>query len=888
VDAGSAPCHGEVVGAQQTTLPRAPELVERTRHLAALRAGHDVVRRDRAGILVLLDGEAGGGKTALVRQFSAAADPPRRVLWGACDPLFTPRPLGPFLEIGRDAGGEIAELVDAGAKAHQLAAAIVREAQAQRGTIIVLEDLHWADEATLDVLSLLGRRIDAVPALLIATYRGDELDRGHPLRHLLGELHSASVRRLTVEPLSPEAVRALAEPYGRDGSALHRVTAGNPFFLTEVLAEGGEDLPATVRDAVLARTARLSDAATAVLEAVASVPPHAGLWLLDALVPDAAAGLEESLRAGVLDVVADGVAFRHEIARIAVEESLTPHRRLALHRGALRTLATPPDGAPDLTRLAHHAEAAGDSAAVLRFAPGAAEHAAATGAHREAAAQYARALRFAGARPPAERAALLESQSYECYLTDQMPDSVDALEAAIELRQAIGDHLGEAAALSSLSRRLWCGGFSDDSARAGEDAVRLLEELPPGPELALAYSNLSQIAMNDEDMAETVVWGRRALELAGSLGETSVTVHSLNNIGTMQILAGRPEGWEGLRRSLELAERHGMEEHIGRAFIHAGWAMNRTRGYDHASWFDRGVTTCQDLGLEAWKHYVQAHRARWHLDSGRWDAAVADATYVLTTAKSVPLLRILTLTVLGLVQARRGVEDPWPALDEALTLTRGQSALQYLAPVAAARAEAAWLAGDVHTVDEATRDVLDTARRHDGSWVIGELAWLRRLAGLPIDAEGAVEPYSAQLAGAAGAAAEQWKRLGCPYDAALALAGSPDEQSVRAALAELQRLDARPAATMVARRLRERGIRNVPRGPQSRTKGNPADLTMREVEVLGLIQQGLSNVEIAGKLFVSRKTVNHHVSAILRKLGVARRGQAAALAATFQETSDQR
>jgi DNA-binding CsgD family transcriptional regulator/tetratricopeptide (TPR) repeat protein len=720
-----------------------------------------------------------------------------------------------------------------------------------------------------------------VPAVVIATYRGDELDRGHPLRRLLGELHSGAVRRMPVEPLSAEAVQTLSLPYGRDGAALHRATAGNPFFVHEVLAEGGAELPATVRDAVLARTARLGDAATAVLEAVAIVPPHAGLWLLDALVPDAAGGLDECLRAGILDTVAGGVAFRHEIARIAVEESLSPHRRLALHRAALRALATPPDGAPDLTRLAHHAEAAGDPAAVLRYAPAAARHAAATGAHREAATQYALALRFGAALPPDERAALLEGRSYECYLTDQSAEAIAALEEAIGLRHTIGDRLGEAAALSSLSRRLWCGGRSDDAATAGEAAVRLLEGRPPGPELALAYSNLGQLRMNAEDLAGTMSWGQRALDLAERADEPSVTVHSLNNMGTAQLLDGRPEGWEWLTRSLTLAERGGMEEHVGRAYIHAGWAMNRTRAYDHADWFDRGFTACQDLGLEAWKHYVQAHRARYHLDRGRWDEAVEDATIVLRDAKSVPLLRILTLTVVALVGARRGEGDPWPALDEALVLGAGQPELQYTAPVAAARAEAAWLAGDVAGVDDATRDVLAAARRCATPWVVGELSWLRRLAGLPATPEGATGPYAAQLAGESAVAADQWLDLGCPYDAALARADAPDEDAVRTALAELQRLGARPAATIVARRLRERGIRNVPRGPQSRTKGNPADLTMREVEVLGLIQQGLSNVEIAAKLFVSRKTVNHHVSAILRKLGVARRGQAAALAANF-------
>jgi DNA-binding CsgD family transcriptional regulator len=232
------------------------------------------------------------------------------------------------------------------------------------------------------------------------------------------------------------------------------------------------------------------------------------------------------------------------------------------------------------------------------------------------------------------------------------------------------------------------------------------------------------------------------------------------------------------------------------------------------------------------------------------------------------------------VRARRGDGDPWPDLDRALTLARGHRELQYLAPMATARAEAAWLAGRSETVDAETRETLDVAVRQGAAWVVGELAWLRRLAGVREPVDGVVEPYASQLAGGdAAATAKRWTGLGCPYDAALALAESPDELDLRRALAELQRLDARSAATIVARRLRERGIRGVPRGPQPRTKNNPAELTRRELEVLALVRQGLSNAEIATRLFLSKKTVNHHVSAILRKLGVTRRGQAAAEAA---------
>jgi DNA-binding CsgD family transcriptional regulator len=386
--------------------------------------------------------------------------------------------------------------------------------------------------------------------------------------------------------------------------------------------------------------------------------------------------------------------------------------------------------------------------------------------------------------------------------------------------------------------------------------------------------------MNDERVDETVAWGTRALELAERFGDTAVTVHSLNNIGTVRLLEGRPEGMQLLERSLTLAGRPGLEEHVGRVFIHVGWTMTRTRAYAHAPWLDRGVKVCEDLGLDGWRFYVLAYRARYHLDRGDWDAAAADATDVLQCAQSVPLLRILALTVLGLVRARRGDPGQWAVLDQARELLTGNGELQYRAPVAAAVAEAAWLDGrGRRAVEEATQDTLEAAVERRAAWVVGELAWLRRLAGVGEPAPAAIDPYAAQLAGDGAGAAKQWAELGCPYDAALAQVDSADEFVLRSTLAELQRLGARPAATVVARRLREYGVRGLPRGPRPQTTSNPARLTRREAEVLALVQQGMANAEIAARLFVSEKTVHHHVSAVLRKLGVSSRAQAAAEAA---------
>jgi predicted ATPase len=384
-------------------------LLERTDDLSLLGEALAEVRRSSQGRLVLLAGEAGVGKTALLRRFCAEQPPSAGIMWGACDPLLTPRPLGPLLDIAEGTGGELEELLAGGAKPHEVVGALMRALAERTGTIVVLEDMHWADEATLDALRLLGRRIDAVPALIVASYRDDELDRVHPLRIAIGELGGGpAISRLRVEPLSSAAVAELAEPHELDAEALYRVSGGNPFFVTEVLAAGVPALPQTVRDAVLARGARLSERGRRLLEAVAVVPQPVELWLLEALAQDSVDRVEECLASGMLTSGPAAVGFRHELARVAVEDSLPADRRAALHRLALAALLDPPAGGQDLARLAHHADAADDGKSVLRFAPAAGERAASLGAHREAAAQYARALRFADQAPVQERARLLD------------------------------------------------------------------------------------------------------------------------------------------------------------------------------------------------------------------------------------------------------------------------------------------------------------------------------------------------------------------------------------------------------------------------------------------------------------------------------------------------
>ena len=860
-------------------------LLERAESLSVLEAALAEATPGPGGRLVLVRGEAGIGKTALVRRFCDSQRPPVRTLWGACEVLFTPQPLGPLVDVARFIGGDFEELVERGAPIHDVLSALTEEVAKRAPTVLVLEDLHWADEATLDVVRLLGRRVDRFPALVVATYRDDELHAHHPLRVVLGEL--ARVRDaewLDIPRLSHGAVAELAEPCGLDVNQLYRTTGGNPFFVSEVLAAGITEIPSTVRDAVLARAAGMSGTARKMLEALTVAPPGAEVGLLRAIARDATESLDECVGSGMVVAAGGGVAFRHELGRLVIEESMMPGRRAALHAEALRAMAH----SRDYSRLAYHAESAGDADAVLRFAPQAALRASAVGAHRESAAQYARALRFADRLPPAERAELLECRSSECMLTDQTDEALDTVKAAIRLRRELRDLRAEGAALGQLSEVLWCPGRVVEAREAALQAVALLKRVPRGRELAMAYGRLAELCKDAEDVDGAVSWGVRAMDLAQALNETEISVHALCSMGTARLLTGQADGREQLERSLALAQQAQLDEQVGRAMVHFAWIAHRRREYTlAANHLEPALKRASERGWELWRAYLLAHRAQIELDRGRWQDAVDAAGLILGEPRRSRVPRIIALTVVGRVRARRGDPEVWPLLDEAVSLAAPGEELQADTPVAVARAEAHWLEGDPDSVERATDSALALARQRCSRWVVSELVAWRRRAGIVEKGshDEVTGPFALEIEGEWSAAAARWRKLGCPYEAALALASTDDQQLQRRALGQLQALEARPASAIVARRLRQRGARRLPRGPRPQTRANPAGLTARELEVLPLVAEGLRNAQIAKRLVVSEKTVAHHVSAILRKLDVKTRGEAARAASQLGLTS---
>lgn len=854
------------------------ELVERDTYIEALNS-----QLDRASIgegsIALVCGEAGIGKTSLIQQFADQQRKAARVLWGGCEALFTPHPLAPLYDIARQAGeGFAAAVAAAGSRDAIFNVTIDQLTRGSSPTLLIFEDVHWADNATLDLIKFLGRRLQRLSVMLVISFRDDELGTQHPLHTVIGDLPPRCVHRLQVPALTETAVAALARAAGRPPQHLYEITGGNPFFVTEALAVSDNQLPQTVRDAVMARMARLPETARAIANLTSLTPGKTERWLLEKAVATDGQALQECIAVGMVALADGALAFRHELARRAVEASLPLPTRQDLHALILKTLLEYPEADVPTTRLVHHADGAGDSDAVLRFAPAAAAQAAALGEHREAAAHYATALRHASLFANERKAELLNRRSYACYLSDQISEAISAREASLQLSRVVGDRSKEGDNLRWLSRLFCVNGQTAPADQYAAQAIEVLESLSPGRELAMAYSNRAHLHMLASDTEQTLLWGAKALALASELNDQEVEIHALNNIGTTKLCRRNPSGRIELERSLALALAGGFEEHAARAFANLSssevWMRDYVRGREY---LEQGIAYCEEHHLNS--HGLVADRGQTCLGLGEWDRATEWAEEVLWHPHVPPHTRIPALVILGCVRARRGDPGVQAPLDEARALAVPTCEIQRIGPVAAARAEAAWLRGDRDAVIAEASAAYALASHQREVWLQGELAfWLWRVGRITAPPEGIAAPYALQMAGDWQIAASAWEQIGCPYEQATALADSDSERTLRDALAIFERLGAGPMAAIVRRKLRAGGIRGIPRGAQERTLKNPHGLTSCELKVLTLLVDGRRNADIARQLFVSKRTVDHHVSAVLAKLGVRSRGEAAAAA----------
>jgi len=833
---------------------------------------------EQGGCVTLVHGEAGIGKTALLQEFSRQQRVAPRVLWGACDALFTPRPLAPLHDIARQTQGKLLTTVNAETSRDAIFIAALDELEHGPPALVVFEDCHWADEATFDLLKFIGRRMQRTRSMLVMTYRTDEVGSRHPCRFVIGDLPCSIVRRLPLQPLSEVAVAKLAKQAGRSSHELYHTTGGNPFFVTEVLATGAESIPSNARDVVLARTAKLPPNAREIVDFVSIVPGKAEAWLVEQAGLHDEAGIESCLSVGMVRDEAGSLAFRHDIARRALEDSLSQSQQQSLHAKVLAILKNRPGIAP--ARLAHHADGARNAAEVLRLAPAAAAAAGAVGAHRESVSHYEAALRYAHNLPPAERAQLLEQLSYECYLIDQVQRAIDSRREALEIWRAQGARKQEGDALRWLSRLSWLEGRRAEADEYGAAAVAALESLPPGPELAMAYSNRAQLDMLAADADSAEQWSQRTLQLAEQAGYDEISCHALNNLGTARLIAGNDAGWDDLNRSLQLALAKGFQEHAARAYTNlAAMAIQRKQYTAGSRYLSEGLTYCERHDLDSWRFYGMAWRGRARFEQGDWLNAAEDAQAIVSEAGSAPIARIPALTILAHLRIRRGDPDVTTPFEEARTLAARTMEMQRLCGVAVAAADEAWISGDRQRIAQEVQPVYDLASTRRDLWMKGELAlWLWRAGAFATPPTDIAEPYALEISGDWRGAAQAWQALGCPYEQANALASGGGEQQQLEALTIMERLGATAAANALRRRMREQGMRRIPRGSRTSTRTNTHGLTKREAEIFELLAQGLRNSAIAKRLFVTTKTVDHHVSAIFTKLGVSSRAEAIALA----------
>jgi len=859
-----------------------PHLLERQAELQTLGTAIERAGAGR-GSAVLVLGEAGIGKTSLVHAFLSAAAGRARVLAGTCEDLLTSRALGPLRDAARSAAaGPLAAALSPRADPDQVFAAVVDElASPPLPVVFVIEDAHWADGATLDVLRYVGPRVPGLPAVLLVTYRDDALARDHPLRGVLGALGSTAATRLRLARLTADAVAEMAATTDVDPGELFRLTGGNPFFVSEVLANPCDIVPPTVVDAVLARVRTLSPAAQAALDRLAVVPAGAELVLLRVLVGDLAP-VAEAERAGVVDVHGDVVAFRHELARRAVAESLPASVRLELNADVLRALAARPDFDP--FRALHHAVEAGDDAAVIVHGEAAAREATRVGAYPQAAACYAQVLARGRRLSTARRAALGETYAWALSNSNQLHFAAAAAATAAELWQQDGNDLRLIRALVTLARQQWLTERPVAALASARRALELAGPLGDGYQKALATLGVGGLLVIIDREEDGLPYVNEALDIAERAGEADVAALCRNYRGSALLQLGDLTGRDDLMHSLAQANELGNHEFVMRAYYNLIEGLWRLGEYREAlGYLGQGEHFSRDTDFRVYGYMFAARRCRLALMRGRWAEAEAGLRELLEGQDDPGMIGRETVPILARVLVRLGRADAREWLALAARHATGANVLEWLVPAGLAHIEHAWLTGDHGAAGPYPELLLERTDRPGTLVWRGELlVYLRRLGYPARPFPGCPEPYASALRGDWRAAAEGWLSEGDQYEHAVELAESGQVEPTLRALTILDGLGARPAVAMVRRRLRGLGVTRMPRRPQPGTLANPAGLTDRQLEILRLVATGLSNAEIAQRLVVSPRTVDHHVSAILQKIGVRTRRDAAAWVAALE------
>lgn len=845
-------------------------LVEREDVLDQLEALLSSARQGN-GRAALIRGEAGIGKTSVVRAFGDRHLDDAHVLWGGCDDLLTPQPLGPIWDMALDEPG-LAEVLR-GPDRHQVFAKVLDlMSRSLRPTLVVIEDIHWADESTLDLIKFLSRRVDRTHSLLVLTYREGEVPGDRPLRESLGDVTGAVLGRIDLKPLSRAAVDQLS---GQRGAGVWEISGGNPFFVTELIASEKGAIPVSVRDAVTARVGRLSAGARSLVDLVSVVPSRAELDLVDSVLAPTPEVIAEAEEAGVLELRDGALTFRHELARRSIEADLPLIRRRELNIAVLRAIESL---GFDVARAAHHARAGGDIEALIRLAPEAARKAAGLESHTEAVAHLRALEPYLDHLTPEQYADHLTSWAYEEYLINEITRAYDLAGQAITAQTRLGDPLRCGRTLLIASRIAWVHNRRATAVEWANQAAEVLEAIGGEP-LANAYSTMSQLAMLASDKERALLYGEMALAEVGE-GPSQVRAHALNNIGSVMAIARYPEGVSELEASYFMAADLKLPHEQIRSGVNLAWSALYARDLVNARvWIDRAETMASNLEITSFEAYGKAEHALLDEMAGNWVEAEATARLVLEEFAELGTAEIVASSLLGKLLARQGHADAKYYLLRGWELAVQADEIQRTGPAGATLAEYLWLGGTLdRSIIPRLRDALAECFERDSPWLGGELAFWLYLGGhIEEYPDQGADPYRWAAGGQWEKAAELWKERGIPYDRAIALSLGDNHAKVEA-LTILEDLGAAVVAGRLRSQLMADGVTGLPRGPIRATRSNKVGLTPRQMDVLELLAGDLTNAEIADRLFLSTRTVDHHVSAILLKLAARSRSDAVSAA----------
>ena len=851
-------------------------LIERDGFMASLQQHFEDIS-DGEGHCVFISGEAGIGKTALVKAFCKKQSDECSIYQGACDALFTPRPLAPLYDILWQVNKERWPTSPSSEERSALFADFFQELSAKKGKLlIVFEDIHWADEGTLDFIRFFARRIYQLPCLFILTYRDNEIHSMHPLRNVLGQLPPDSFTKLVVTPLSKQAVVEMAMQKGYSGEDVYSISGGNPFYVNEILASYSPGVPDNIKDSILSVYERQKEGTKNAWQ-IWSVMPEGLEVDRVATIKNSWWDIDHCFAISVILVQNDKVVFKHELYRRTIEESLTPFRRMELNKLMLELFLDSFEEKGEIERILHYAKNANEKKLVVKYAPEAAQKAALIGAHREASKLYLTAIEYFEGTDTNQLAHFYKAYAYECYLSNQIQEAITFTEKVLNNSKKNSDIETTGDSLRFLSRLWWFDGNRKNAEDFALQAIDVLKDQPATITKAMTFSNMAQLKMLSNESAECMLWGEKAITMAKELDNEEILCHALNNIGSvhMFIISSEQKGISMLQQSLEIALRNCYYEHAALAYTNLASGLVKMKNYVFArTILDEGIHYCEVENLNSWSFYMLSWKARLNLETGNWKEACSIADNLLKSENQPAIIKITALIVVVKILMRKGGKDIVPLLLEAKTRSFKTMELQRVIPLMAALLEYEWLTSKTIIEQDDIEQTIVLMKQTGTDLEKNEFAfWMKKAGRHFVPCEEIAEAYDTSSTAKALKAASFWEKTGCLYEQALVLfEGKEDDK--RKAIKIVQDLDANAVYEKMKQEMRNSGIKNIPRGIRKSTRSNAAFLTYREMDVLQLLKEDMQNKEIAALLYISAKTVDHHISSILFKLDASSRSKA--------------